>query len=155
VVWIELLLAAWFGAVGAWLARVDIAEHRLPDIGTGSLALGVGILTLCAGDSSRLQASLLLAFATAGVLALGAWVPPHPIGWGDVKLQVGLGLYLGWYHPAIAVGGFVLSFILGGVAASWLLFRRRCVAHAPIAFGPFMLAASAWVVWAGKSAEII
>ena len=152
---IEVLLAAWFGAVGVWLARIDLASHRLPDIGTGSLALGVGVLTLSVGDSTRLQAGMLLALATAGVLALGAGVPPYPIGWGDVKLQFGLGYYLGWYHPVLAVWGFAGSFILGGAVALALLIWRGSIANAPIAFGPFMVAASALVVWVGKITEII
>lgn len=153
--WIEVLLAIWVGAVGAWLTRIDLASHRLPDIGTFGLAVGVGSVTLFAGDSPRLAAALLAALATSGLLALGAAVPPYPIGWGDVKLQVGLGYYLGWYHPVLAVWGCAGSFILGGMVAVGVLLRGGLRSDSPIAFGPFMVAACALVVWAGKSAEII
>jgi len=153
-VWIEFAAAVLFAGLGAWLSRVDLELHRLPDIGTGGLVVGIGALWLASGEPQRIQLGVVCAVVTAGVMALGAWAPPHPIGWGDVKLQAGLGLYLGGYHPLLAAAGFVGSLVLGGLAALWLLARGRSAAD-PLPFGPAMIAAAALVVGGGKSTGII
>jgi hypothetical protein len=60
------------GIVGLLLSRIDLLEHRLPNCGTGSLAVGLGILAVVAGDSGRVQSALLAGAVSAGVFALAA-----------------------------------------------------------------------------------
>lgn len=67
------------GIAGLLLSRIDLLEHRLPNRGTGSLAVGLGILAVVAGDSGRVQSALLAGAVSAGVFALAAALPRMPL----------------------------------------------------------------------------
>jgi len=156
----EFLLHGVFAVWGLWLSVIDVRHHRLPNLGTGSLVIVMGALVLglvVAGEveSSRLSDALVASFLSAGGFAVLASVPPQPLGWGDVKLQVGLGFYLGWLNPVLLIGQVFGAFFLGGVVAVWQIARRALSARDHLAFGPFMVAATAVTVWLGKSVEII
>jgi leader peptidase (prepilin peptidase)/N-methyltransferase len=143
------------GIVGLLLSRVDLLEHRLPNCGTGSLAVGLGILAVVAGDSGRVQSALLAGAVSAGVFALAAALPPHALGWGDVKLQGGLGFYLGFLDPRLVLVQCAAAFLIGGLVALIGILRKGHRARDPIAFGPSLVAGVAFAVIAGKYGEII
>jgi leader peptidase (prepilin peptidase)/N-methyltransferase len=143
------------GIVGLLLSRVDLLEHRLPNCGTGSLAVGLGILAVVAGDSGRVQSALLAGAVSAGVFALAAALPPHALGWGDVKLQGGLGFYLGFLDLRLVLVQCAMAIIVGGVVALIGILRKSHGARDPIAFGPSLVAGGALAVIAGKYGEII
>lgn len=143
------------GIAGLLLSRIDLLEHRLPNRGTGSLAVGLGILAVVAGDSGRVQSALLAGAVSAGVFALAAALPPHALGWGDVKLQGGLGFYLGFLDSRLVLVQCVMAILVGGVVALIGILRKSHGARDPIAFGPSLVAGVALAVIAGKYAEII
>ena len=143
------------GIAGLLLSRIDLLEHRLPNRGTGSLAVGLGILAVVAGDSGRAQSALLAGAVSAGVFALAAVLPPHALGWGDVKLQGGLGFYLGFLDPRLVLVQCAAAFLIGGVVALIGILRKSHGARDPIAFGPSLVAGVAVAVIAGKYGEII
>lgn len=143
------------GIAGLLLSRIDLREHRLPNCGTGTLAVGLGILSLVANDSGRIQGGLVAAAFSAGVFALAAALPPHALGWGDVKLQGGLGFYLGFLDPQLVVVQCVLAFFVGGVVALVGTLGKSHRARDHVAFGPALVAGTALAVIAGKYAEII
>ncbi len=143
------------GIAGLLLSRIDLLEHRLPNRGTGSLAVGLGILAVVAGDSGRVQSALLAGAVSAGVFALAAALPPHALGWGDVKLQGGLGFYLGFLDPRLVPVQCVMAILVGGVVALIGILRKSHGARDPIAFGPSLVAGVALAVIAGKYGEII
>ena len=143
------------GIAGLLLSRIDLLEHRLPNRGTGSLAVGLGILAVVAGDSGRVQSALLAGAVSAGVFALAAALPPHALGWGDVKLQGGLGFYLGFLDSRLVLVQCVMAILVGGVVALIGILRKSHGARDPIAFGPSLVAGVALAVIAGKYGEII
>lgn len=118
-------------ALAPALARIDVAQRRLPDALTLPLLL-VGtvaaVLRIAQGDLAPLTALgcalVLLAMAVAGGM-----------GMGDVKLGAGLALAtatLGWTAP---LGGLAASVMIGGIAgAVALALGRRTVP-----FGPALL----------------
>lgn len=143
------------GIVGVWLAIIDAAEHRLPNVGTGILALLVGTLGVLGASGEGLINGLVCAGVSAGLMAVLAWAPPGALGWGDVKLQVGLGLYLGLFSPALVVVQVAGSFVIGGAVALGALATRSLGPQDSLAFGPSMVSATIVTYFLGKSAEII
>ncbi|MBC6461011.1 prepilin peptidase [Actinomadura sp. HBU206391] len=141
----ELAAFCYLGVVGAVLAFIDAALHRLPDPLTlpsypiGAALLGIAVPFTDDGGTRYLHAlaglgALLLLFVVQWVITADA------IGLGDVKLSGVLGLYLGWLGSSAWVMGVFAMFVLGGVYAVGLLVTRRATRKSAIPFGPFMLA---------------
>ena len=143
------------GIAGLLLSMVDLREHRLPNRGTGALAVGLGMLAVVANDSARIESGLVACALSAGVFALAAALPPHALGWGDVKLQGGLGFYLGFVDIRLVGLQCVVAFLFGGLVAVIGLLSGRHRGRDPIAFGPALVAGAAVAVLAGKYGEII
>lgn len=140
---------------GLRLAVIDQQFHRLPDRLTGPLAalvLGWGIVFL---PTARFSEALGEAALTVSVFALCALMPGRPLGWGDVKLQVGLGFYTAALVPGGAFIQVVLSFILGGITAGVLLIARAVTPREGIPLGPSMVAAAFVVAGVAGSGKII
>ncbi|WP_425579600.1 prepilin peptidase [Streptomyces coacervatus] len=138
-------LGVWLllGPVGVLLAVVDLRVKRLPDVLTLPLAgvtlvlLGVAaLLPEHAGDWTT---------ALYGALALGAFffvlflVNPGGMGFGDVKLALGLGAALGWYGWPTVMLGTLAAFLLGALYGGALVVVRRAGRKTTIAFGPFLI----------------
>ncbi|MER6036446.1 A24 family peptidase [Streptomyces sp. NPDC001835] len=139
-------LGVWLLLAPVWvlLAAVDVRVRRLPDPLTLPLAAaGLGLLALAAllpehaGDWST---------ALYGALALGGGylvlflVNPSGMGFGDVKLALGMGAVLGWYGwPALLLGAFA-GFLLGALYGGALVLARRAGGGTAIPFGPFLIA---------------
>jgi leader peptidase (prepilin peptidase)/N-methyltransferase len=108
-----------------------------------------------ANDSLRLQSGLVAGALSAGFFALAAALPPHALGWGDVKLQGGLGFYLGFLDSRLVLVQCVAAFLVGGIVALIGILRKSHRVRDPIAFGPSLVAGTALAVIAGKYGEII
>ncbi|MGY0024655.1 prepilin peptidase [Streptomyces sp. YJ-C3] len=149
------LLAAATGTrpeLGAWLllaplcvllGTVDFAVHRLPDVltfplaGLAVAALGGAALLPDPGGSWR--GSLLGAAGLGGGYLLLLLIHPKGMGFGDVKLALGLGAALGWYGwGALFLGAFA-GVLLNGLYATVLVLTRRAGRRTEIPFGPFMI----------------
>lgn len=127
--------ALYVAATAPELARVDLAEHRLPNrIVVPGLVVG---LAAAAGSWATTGVPpvvpLVAALAYGGLLFLFALF--GGMGMGDVKLAAVLGLASP--TPAIAIASPVLAFLTGGVAAVVVLVVRGRGARIP--FGPFLL----------------
>ncbi|RSM86758.1 prepilin peptidase [Streptomyces sp. WAC 01325] len=138
-------LGVWLllAPVGVLLTVVDLRVRRLPNPLTLSLAgatLGLlGLVALVpehAGDWPT---------AAWGALALGAGyyalhlINPAGMGFGDVKLALGVGAALGWYGwPTVMLGTFA-GFLFGALYGWGLVALRRAGRRSAIAFGPFLL----------------
>lgn len=148
-----LWLAA--GVIMAAMFAYDAKWSLLPDRLTIALAVvGVAIVAVSAIESGDILATILSALgavaAIAGLYAVlffiskGRWV-----GFGDVKLGVGLGLLLiDWQLALIAV--FLANFI-GCLIVIPLLATKKLQRNAHIPFGPMLIAGAvlAWFVgWA-------
>jgi leader peptidase (prepilin peptidase)/N-methyltransferase len=147
----ELPAYLYLAAVSIALAAIDLDTMRLPDaIVLPSYAVAPVLLipamiaehSWAAGIRGLLAAAALYAYNF--VLAV-----VHPgIGFGDVKLALLLGLYLGWLGwSSLAVGAFA-GFLLGGIVGAALMLARRANRKTRIPFGPYMLAGAFLAVFA-------
>jgi leader peptidase (prepilin peptidase)/N-methyltransferase len=148
----ELPAYLYLAAVAVALAVIDLDVQRLPDaIVLPSCVAGLLLLVPAMIAEHRWDAG---GRAVLGALALWAGyllllvLSRFRMGWGDVKLALLLGLYLGWLGwRSVAVGAFA-AFLLGGLAGAVLLAARRATGRTRIPYGPFMLAGAFVAVFA-------
>ncbi|MEU6774519.1 A24 family peptidase [Streptomyces sp. NPDC046759] len=139
-------LAAWLllAPVGVLLAVVDLRVQRLPDpltlpLPAAALAL-LGLAALLPEHGGHWLTALY------GAPALGAGyfvlflINPSGMGFGDVKLAVGMGAVLGWYGWSTVLFGTFAGFLLGALYGGALVVVRRAGRKTAIPFGPFLLA---------------
>lgn len=67
-------------------------------------------------------------------------VNPNGMGFGDVKLALGLGAVLGWYGWSVVVLGTFAGFLFGALYGAVLVIARRAGRKTSIPFGPFLIA---------------
>ncbi|WP_316959673.1 A24 family peptidase [Streptomyces sp. TRM68367] len=139
-------LGVWLvlAPVGVLLAAVDFAAHRLPDVVT--LPLAATALVLLAVAELLPQSGGSWTTALLGSLALGTGyfalflINPAGIGFGDVKLALGLGAALGWYGWDILLVGTFAGLLFGALYGVGLILARRANRKTAIPFGPFLIA---------------
>jgi len=131
------------GVIMAVLFAYDLKWFLLPDRYTLALAVvGVAIVGVSAAETQDIGMTLLTAIGSVGVLgglyavlyavSQGRWV-----GFGDVKLGVGLGLILvDWQLAAVAL--FLANFI-GCLIVIPLLATKKLKRNAHIPFGPLLI----------------
>lgn len=130
--------------LGVLLAVVDHRVQRLPDVLTLPLA-GAALALLGAVAFLPEHAGDWLA-ALYGALALGAayfvlfLINPNGMGFGDVKLALGLGAMLGWYGWSVLFLGTFAGFLLGGLYGMGLVVLRGAGRKTSMPFGPFLVA---------------
>lgn len=154
--WSWAVPAFWYlAAVSIALTLIDLDVRRLPDaIVLPSWVVGLVLLTLAAWNPGGDPAWWSLVRAMLGALAMGAsyflilFAYPQGMGFGDVKLAVLLGLYLGWVGWSVVVIGWFAGFLLGGLIGVVMLLTRRAGRRRELAFGPWMLVGG----WVGLAA---
>jgi leader peptidase (prepilin peptidase)/N-methyltransferase len=130
--------------VGVLLAVVDLRVRRLPDVLTLPLAAAalalLGLVALAPEHTGDWPSAAL------GALALGAgyyllWlINPGGMGFGDVKLALGIGAVLGWYGWGNLLLGTFAGFLLGALYGGALVVAGRAGRKTAIPFGPFLIA---------------
>ena len=127
--------ALYIAAVAPELARIDLAEHRLPNrLVVPGLVVGLVAATgSWAATGAPPVIPLVAGLAYGGALLLFALA--GGMGMGDVKLAAVLGLASP--TAAVAIASPVLAFLSGGVAALVVLIVRGRGARIP--FGPFLV----------------
>jgi leader peptidase (prepilin peptidase) / N-methyltransferase len=140
----DLVLFVALAVLGTGLAAIDIACHRLPTIVVlPAIAVGgVSLLVLAAltGDWGTFVRALLGAAALGLVFELLYLVSGGNLGYGDVRLAVLLGLFLGWLGWPEVIWGALLPWLVNGPVALTLLLRGRVGRKSRLPFGPAMLA---------------
>jgi len=147
--------APWFGiglaAVLIWISVVDIERFEIPDTASVLLFSGaVVFVALWPGVSwqDHVLGAVVwpLVFWLVGVVYL-RWRGVNGLGFGDVKLMAGIGMWVG-YFGAVQV---VLAASLSGIAVLLAYMamqdgRMAQIGKSAVAFAPF-LCLSAWVIW--------
>ncbi|WP_405617657.1 prepilin peptidase [Streptomyces sp. NBC_00076] len=139
-------VVVWLLSVPVWvlLAAVDLRVRRLPDVLT--LPLAAATLVLLGVAAAVPEHTGHWPTAALGALALGAgylvlWlVNPGGMGFGDVKLALGIGAALGWYGWGTVLLGTFAGFLLGALYGGALVVARRAGRKTAIPFGPFLIA---------------
>jgi leader peptidase (prepilin peptidase)/N-methyltransferase len=130
--------------LGTGLGAIDLACHRLPLI-LVSPAIGVGavllaLLAAVTGEWGSFGRALLGAVVLGVVYYLLYLVPGQNLGFGDVRLAVLLGLFLGWLGWAQVIWGILLPWLVNGPVVLALLLTGRVTRKSRLPFGPAMLA---------------
>ncbi|MEH0423948.1 prepilin peptidase [Streptomyces sp. B21-083] len=139
-------LGAWLllAPVGVLLAVVDFRVQRLPDPLTLPLAAAalvlLGVAALLPEHAGDWLTSLLGGLVLGGAYFVLFLISPGGMGFGDVKLALGLGAMLGWYGWGSVVLGTFAGFLFGGLYGLALVVARRAGRKTSIPFGPFLIA---------------
>lgn len=135
-----------------FLLVFDLKYMILPDFGVFILIalVLVGVIF----DEANIIPYLLS--AGAGFLFLGGihWLTKGKgMGFGDAKLAIFMGLFLGW--PKIVVA-FYVAFITGALVGLTMILLRKVGRRSQIAFGPFLIIGTivAWV-WGSEIIKIL
>jgi leader peptidase (prepilin peptidase)/N-methyltransferase len=72
------------------------------------------------------------------------------MGWGDVKLAVVLGMYLGYLGWGVLIVGGFLGFLLGGLFGAALMIAGRAGRKSQIPYGPYMILGTFVAIFAGQ-----
>ena len=119
------------------LSIIDLRQYRLPNpivfSALGASAAIVVIGELVDGDSGVISAAIVGALVYCGILFVMHVINPAGMGFGDVKLALLLGLFVGWVAGTRldAIRGVMIALLIGsalGVVLGVGRHRRRCVA---------------------------
>lgn len=124
------------------IALIDWRHHIIPDELQLALFLGVVVYQFFTGN---LQVSLVghALIVALPILLLYLLTRGKGMGFGDVKMQMTLGLWLGLVPGFL---GLYIGFLAGALYGVILLLLRKAGRKSQIAFGPFLLA-GAWVTF--------
>ncbi|WP_286256102.1 prepilin peptidase [Streptomyces graminofaciens] len=139
-------LAVWLllAPLGVLLTLVDLRVQRLPDpltLPLAALALTLlGVVALVPEHAGQWRTAVYGALALGGFYFLFFLIRPIALGFGDVKLAVGLGAALGWYGWGALYLGTFAGALLGSLYTVALALRGRAVRGQSVPLGPFMIA---------------
>jgi leader peptidase (prepilin peptidase)/N-methyltransferase len=129
--------------LGTGLGAIDIACHRLPTVVVvpAIVTSAAFLLALAAGTGawSTFGRAVLGALVLGIVFAVLYLIPGGGLGFGDVRLAVLLGLYLGWLGWALVLWGALLPWLVNAPVVLTLLLLRRVDRKSRLPFGPAML----------------
>lgn len=142
-----------FSAALLAISVIDLEHYIIPNrivypVGFASVPL----LTLAAALDDDWPA--LVRAGLAGLAAFAFFfalhvVSPRSMGFGDVRLSLLLGVYLGWLGWPEVLAGLFLGFALGAVVGVALMVTGRRNRRQHIPFGPFLAAGTMLVVLVG------
>ena len=148
---VHLAVVGLFVAALIVLFATDIDQRLLPNLITYPLVVfAVGAYVLGVGPFVRNVEELAWAAAGAVLVPAALYLLAIPfgegaIGEGDLKMLVGVGLFIGSLNLFYGlVGGAVMA----GVAVALLLFVRRISMKSFVPYGPFLIAGTLWAILA-------
>jgi prepilin signal peptidase PulO-like enzyme (type II secretory pathway) len=83
------------------------------------------VVSLAIGRPSAVTSALIGGACYFGFLFLVFMVAPSGMGFGDVRLSLLLGLYLGWTHVMMPAVGLLLACLIGIVLGLGVRFASR------------------------------
>jgi leader peptidase (prepilin peptidase)/N-methyltransferase len=138
-----LPMFAGLALLGVLLGAIDLACKRLPHLlVVPAIWVSVPLFAMVAaftgqwGDLLRMGLGAVVFGATYLLLYL---LPGHGLGFGDVKLAVLLGGYLGWLGWGEVLLGALLPWLVNSPVVLGLLLAGRINRKSSLPFGPAML----------------
>lgn len=119
-------------ALGPAAAVVDVHEHRLPNVLTGTMLAATVSMAIVSGPVGW-SGIAVAAVATLGLLVVKAAVP-GAVGWGDVKMAPTVAIVLGQH--AVMLPGLLCIVGLIAVTAAAVATQGRAVS---VPYGPALL----------------
>lgn len=136
------------------VSLIDLEHQIIPNrIVYPTLVVSLPLLALAAvvdGDLDRMVTALVGAAAAWAALLVVHVVSPAGMGFGDVRLALVLGLFLGWLGLDHVVMGLFLGFLLGAVIGMALVLAGRRGRRDSVPFGPFLAGGATIAVFAGQ-----
>ena len=124
------------------LSAVDLARYRLPDRivfpSLGAAFVLIAVLSIVNGESDHVLRAVIAALAYSFLLLVPNIISPVGLAFGDVKLALLLGLFLGWSADGwldatrLVTWAFLIGMVFGIVSGVLVGLGRR-------AFGPMFL----------------
>lgn len=133
----------WFAGVTVTLVLTDLDHKRIPNriLFPGTI-VGAVLLVVAAmldGDLGRLLPAALGGLGYFTVMLVIALIARGGFGFGDVKLSLLLGMFLGYLDWQFVGLGFFLAFFFGGVVSILLLVTKIKGRKDKIPFGPYLV----------------
>ncbi len=129
--------------LGVLLAVIDLSCKRLPRTlvfpAVWISASLFAVIAAVTGDWGALLRAALAAVVLGSAFLVLYLLPGRGLGFGDVKLAVLLGLFLGWLSWGAVLLGALLPWLVNGPVAIGLLLTRRVGRKSWLPFGPAML----------------
>jgi leader peptidase (prepilin peptidase)/N-methyltransferase len=143
-----------FFAVLLAVSAIDLEHYIVPNrIVYPTLLAAVPLLAVAAlldGSWGSLATALLGALGAGTGLLVIHLVSPRGMGFGDVRLAVVLGLFLGWIDLAHVALGMFLGFLLGALGGVALIALRVKKRRDHVPFAPFLALGALVAVLAGN-----
>ncbi len=151
--WAEMAAFTVLAVASGLLTVIDLAEERLPDlIVLPLIGLTAVLLTVAAwttGNWAALGRAGLAALALFALYFVQMIFSPD-LGFGDVKLAVAVGAFLGWFGWGAVLLGACLGWVTYAVPALVRLRKTKQGERGSLPLGPFMILGSVLgVFWAG------
>ena len=143
---IEIMQLFWLAVVVVLLVFLTIFDSKymiLPDFAIAIL-IAVSFLGVIF-DEPNIIPYLISAVGGSGFLLILYLVTKKKgIGFGDVKLAIFMGLFLGW--PKIIIALYI-AFVVGAVIGIMGIILKKITKKSKIAFGPFLILGTivAWI----------
>ena len=132
-------------AVSIAIAGIDFRHHIIPD-GLQVCLLVAVVLYHTFSGTLQVQYVGHALIVVLPILLLYLITRGRGMGFGDVKMQMTLGLWLGLIHGFL---GLYIGFLAGAFYGVVLILLRKAGRKSQIAFGPFLLL-GAWVSYLYK-----
>lgn len=135
----EVLPILFMSSAAIALSAVDLARYRLPDrLMFPSIAIGVvllGVFAFTTDNTDNLTRGIVTMLAYGFALLVPNLIMPAGLAFGDVKLALLLGLFLGWTAETnigamrLTVFAFLVGMILGVFTGLFVGVGRRVFGH--------------------------
>lgn len=133
----------WFIGVTVALVLTDLDHKRIPNRilypGTVVGAVLLVVAALMDGDVNRLLPAALGGLGYFTIMLVIALIARGGFGFGDVKLSLLLGIFMGYLDWQFVGLGFFLAFFLGGVVSILLLVTKIKGRKDKVPFGPYLV----------------
>lgn len=128
-------------------AVFDLKYMILPDFSTGILVISaLALWSISNTGNWNYILSSILSFGFLGFLYL--ITKKRGMGFGDVKLAIFMGLFLGYSKIIVA---FYVAFVVGAIVGLILIIFKKAKRKTQIPFGPFLILGTLVAWWWGEA----